>query len=67
MPRDVRIFSRQTGGGFWLFSKDKDHYASLEGDYLRTFAIRVTVAPGRREEVLKKVGTVSTLIRNLVA
>lgn len=48
IPCDVRIFSRSAAGGFWLFEKDRDHARSLEGDYRRTFAVRVVAIPERR-------------------
>lgn len=51
LPKDVRIFTSGGEGGFWLFEKDRDHKRSLEGDYLRTFAIRVTVIPEQRHRL----------------
>lgn len=52
LPRDLRI----ANGGeqdYWLFEKDRDHKASLESDYLRTFAIRIVVQPEHRERIAK--------------
>lgn len=62
VPRDVRIFSREKGGSFWLFPKDKNHLRSLEADYLRTFAIRVIVPPETRAEMLKKTSALADFI-----
>ena len=42
LPRDLRI-ANGANGDFWLFDQDRDHRASLESDYLRTFAIRIAV------------------------
>ena len=54
LPQDVRIYSSGGGTSFGLFEKDRDHVRSLEGDYLRTFAVRVTVVPEERERVAKQ-------------
>lgn len=54
LPQDVRLFSGSTGSSFGLFEKDRDHVRSLEGDYLRTFAVRVTVVPEERERVARQ-------------
>ncbi len=51
VPRDVRILSREKEASFWLFEKDRNHARSLEGDYLRTFAIRIIAPPDQREAV----------------
>jgi len=51
LPQDVRIYSAGACGSFGLFDKDRDHVRSLEGDYLRTFAVRVIVVPEERERV----------------
>ncbi len=48
LPRDLRI-ANGANGDFWLFDQDRDHRASLESDYLRTFAIRIAVPEERRE------------------
>lgn len=53
LPRDMRI----ANGGendYWLFDRDRDHRASLESDYLRTFAVRVVVPPQYREPLSRK-------------
>ncbi|MBR6470196.1 MAG: HD domain-containing protein [Victivallales bacterium] len=50
LPKDLRI----ANGGqndYWLFEKDRDHKASLESDYLRTFAVRIVVPPEYRERI----------------
>jgi len=54
LPQDVRIHSRSSGGGFGLFEKDRDHLRSLEGDYLRTFAVRLAVPREHRERVMAR-------------
>ncbi|MDX9979305.1 MAG: HD domain-containing protein [Lentisphaeria bacterium] len=51
LPQDVRISSANSGGGFGLFEKDRDHLRSLEGDYLRTFAVRLVVPREHRERI----------------
>ncbi len=50
LPKDLRIFN---GGerDYWLFDQDKDHRASLESDYLRTFALRIAVPADVRERL----------------
>lgn len=62
VPRDVRIFSGGRHGGFWLFEKDKDHLRSLQGDYLRTFAIRVIVPPERRVALADRVREIARFL-----
>jgi HD superfamily phosphohydrolase len=54
LPQDVRIHSRQPEGSFGLFEKDQDHVRSLEGDYLRTFAVRLVVPEEHRERVMAR-------------
>ena len=52
LPKDLRI----ANGGpddYWLFNKDRDHKASLESDYLRTFAVRVVVLPEHRDRLAR--------------
>ncbi len=49
VPKDVRVFSNRCGTTYSLFENDRDHYRSLIGDYLRTFAIRLIVAPEKRD------------------
>ena len=52
LPKDLRI----ANGGqndYWLFEKDRDHKASLESDYLRTFAVRIVVPPEHRERIAR--------------
>jgi HD superfamily phosphohydrolase len=50
LPKDLRIFN---GGerDYWLFDQDKDHRASLESDYLRTFALRIAVPADARQRL----------------
>lgn len=66
VPCDVRVFSARTGRGFWLFTKDRDHYQSLQGDYSRTFAIRVIVPPDKRAAVRRRSDTVRHLLEQSV-
>jgi len=61
LPQDVRIDS--AAGGFGLFEKDRDHVHSLEGDYLRTFAVRVVAVPEERERVARQAGRLAEVIR----
>jgi hypothetical protein len=63
LPRDVRIYSAGAAGGFGLFEKDRDHVRSLEGDYLRTFAVRVVVVPEERERVARQCDLLADTIR----
>jgi hypothetical protein len=66
IPRDVRIFSRSAEGGFWLFEKDRDHARSLEGDYRRTFAVRVVAVPECRTAIATRVGEITRYLESLV-
>jgi len=54
LPQDVRLRSSRNGGSFSLFENDRDHVRSLEGDYLRTFAVRVTAVPESRQAVWRQ-------------
>jgi HD superfamily phosphohydrolase len=56
IPRDVTVFSTRCDEEYSLFGNDQDHYRSLVGDYLRTFAIRLVVVPEKRESVTGRVG-----------
>ena len=42
IPKDLRVLSSGGHPDYWLFEKDIDHKTSLESDYLRTFAVRLT-------------------------
>ena len=53
LPKDLRIANGGTDD-YWLFAKDRDHKASLESDYLRTFAVRVVTPPEHRERLAKR-------------
>ena len=53
LPKDLRI-ANGGAGDYWLFEKDRDHKASLESDYLRTFAVRVVVPPEYRKRLADK-------------
>jgi hypothetical protein len=63
LPQDVRIFSAGAGGSFGLFAKDRDHVRSLEGDYLRTFAVRVIAVPEERERVAREWERLAAIIQ----
>jgi HD superfamily phosphohydrolase len=66
IPRNVRIYSRSAEGSFWLFDKDRDHTRSLEGDYLRTFAVRVTVVPEQRAAAAAASDRIAGFLEDLV-
>lgn len=53
LPKDLRI-ANGGAGDYWLFEKDRDHKASLESDYLRTFAVRVVVPLEYRKRLADK-------------
>jgi hypothetical protein len=63
LPQDVRIYSAGAGGSFGLFDKDRDHVRSLEGDYLRTFAVRVVAVPEERERVAREWERLAAIIQ----
>ncbi|MBQ4480719.1 MAG: HD domain-containing protein [Victivallales bacterium] len=52
LPKDLRI-ANGGPGDYWLFEKDRDHKASLESDYLRTFAVRIVTPPEYRERIAR--------------
>jgi HD superfamily phosphohydrolase len=62
VPQDVRIFSKSGGRSYWLFKNDKDHFRSLEGDYLRTFAIRIIAVPELRAKLAAKGGAIADFL-----
>lgn len=59
VPRDIRIYSSGNDADFQLFEKDRNHFNSLEADYLSTFAIRLVCPPHLRK---KAASAVSELI-----
>jgi HD superfamily phosphohydrolase len=63
LPCDVRIFSSRGEGSYWLFENDRDHIRSLEGDYLRTFAIRFMAPPNIRDSVARKAAAITEFLR----
>lgn len=65
VPRDVRIHSRRETGSFQLFTKDRDHVRSLEGDYKRTFSVRVAVRSSQRRAVLRRADAIADLLSAL--
>ena len=64
VPQDIRIRSQTDDGEYMLFGKDRDHYRSLVGDYLRTFAIRVIAIPQIRETVSAQAGLIGEFLRD---
>lgn len=60
LPRDVRILA--SGETYGLFEKDDDHYRSIHGDYLRTFAVRVVAPPALRQQVFQQADRVAEFI-----
>jgi hypothetical protein len=64
LPQDVCIHSSHSDGSFGLFDKDLDHRRSLEGDYLRTFSVRLVVPDGQRERVTARSQWVSELLES---
>lgn len=65
LPRDVMIFSQRLGD-FSLFEKDRDHFRSLEGDYLRTFAVRVIVASECRDALAGQAADIAAFLERQV-
>lgn len=53
IPRDLRVYAKNGQDNYWLFAKDADHKKSLEGDYLRTFAVRLVCPEVYREKLAK--------------
>ncbi|MCF7855921.1 MAG: HD domain-containing protein [Candidatus Pacebacteria bacterium] len=66
VPRDVRIYSARDEGDYWLFANDKDHFRSLQGDYLRTFAIRIITPPHLRDHVLEQGAAITEFLKQKI-
>ena len=64
VPRDVRIFSARGQHDYMLFENDRDHFNSLKGDYLRTFAIRIIVPPEKRNLAAGKGEVIEDFLAN---
>lgn len=62
VPQDIRMFSATGSNAYWLFKNDRDHYQSLEGDYLRTFAIRVITPPATRQHVARHADRIANFL-----
>lgn len=62
IPRDVRMFSAGGAHDYWLFENDREHRRSLQGDYLRTFAIRVITPPAQRQDVARKADRIAEFL-----
>lgn len=62
IPKDVQISNHASADTFWLLQHDKDHKRSLESDYLRTFAIRLTAPPALRTTLAKKAPAIADFI-----
>ena len=58
IPKDLRVFSSGGHESYWLFSKDEDHKRVLEGDYLRTFSVRLACPAALRERLASMAGTI---------
>ncbi len=67
LPQDIKVFSKTGGREYWLFENDRDHFRSLEGDYLRTFAIRVIVPPAHLRKVAAKSSMISAFLEAKLA
>ena len=66
VPRDIRMFSQSEGTEYSLFDNDQNHFRSLLGDYLQTFAIRFIVLPELRQTAHQKAGMVTELLNAAV-
>ncbi|MFO7821516.1 MAG: HD domain-containing protein [Lentisphaeria bacterium] len=64
VPKDIRMFSACSGQSYWLFENDRDHYRSLQGDYLRTFAIRVITPRHNRRFVADSADIIADFLAN---
>lgn len=62
IPRDLKVLSSGGHPDYWLFEKDIDHRASLESDYLRTFAVRLVCPPELRARLAAKASTILHLL-----
>lgn len=64
VPQDIRMFSQSEGTEYSLFDNDQNHFRSLQGDYLQTFAIRLIVPPELREKAHQKAGVITDLLNS---
>jgi len=63
IPKDLRVFSQKSNGSFWLLENDADHRRSLESDYLRTFAVRLTCPPEHRQALVGQADALAEALR----
>ncbi|MDD3953938.1 MAG: HD domain-containing protein [Lentisphaeria bacterium] len=63
IPKDLRVFTGNPDGNYWLLEQDKDHSRSLESDYLRTFAVRILVIPEKRSQLLPLAAEINTILK----
>ena len=63
LPQDVQVASRPTGTPFWLLQSDTEHRHSLEADYLRAFAIRITCSPNLRDTLAPHADDIAQLLQ----
>ncbi len=63
IPKDLRVFTGNSDGNYWLLEQDKDHTRSLESDYLRTFAVRILVIPEKRSQLLPLASEINAILK----
>ncbi len=63
IPKDLRVFTGNPDGNYWLLEQDKDHTRSLESDYLRTFAVRILVIPEKRSQLLPLATEINDILK----
>lgn len=66
IPKDLRVFSQKSNGSFWLLENDADHRRSLESDYLRTFAVRLTCPPEHRQALVGQADALAEALRQAI-
>lgn len=66
IPKDLRVFSQKSNGSFWLLENDADHRRSLESDYLRTFAIRLTCPMEHRQALAAQADAIAETLRRAI-
>ncbi|MDT8390899.1 MAG: HD domain-containing protein [Lentisphaeria bacterium] len=62
VPQDIRMFSQSEGTEYSLFDNDQNHFRSLQGDYLQTFAIRLIVLPELRQSIHQKASAITDVL-----
>ncbi|NMA19114.1 MAG: HD domain-containing protein [Lentisphaerae bacterium] len=63
LPKDLRVYSGNPDGNYWLLEQDKDHTRSLESDYLRTFAVRILVIPEKRTQLFPRAAEINAVLK----